>query len=71
MAGDPMHQHFMTFGATFFGGIFNQDNISPDSDLVQMVLSEEGWYEPFDSVLHSKFPYLLNRVKGINDILQV
>lgn len=69
MAGDPMHQHFMTFGASFFGGIFNLSLISPESDLVQMILDEEGWYEPFEDVLHNKFPYLLARVKGINDVI--
>ena len=69
MAGDPMHQHFMTFGASFFGGIFNLETITPESDLIQLVLNEDSWGEPFEDRLHSKFPYLLSRVKGINDLI--
>lgn len=47
MAGDPMHQNFLTFGASFFGGVVNQGNITPESHLVEMVLKEDSWYEPF------------------------
>ena len=68
MAGEPMNQHFLTFGASMFGGVFNLDNVSRDSDLVQIVLSQDAWYQPFEDTLQNKFPYLVMRVKGINDV---
>ena len=68
MAGDPMHQNFLTFGAHFYGGVFNMHDVTKDSDLVHMMLSEEAWYQPFERSLHKKFPYLVRRVKGINDV---
>ena len=71
MAGDPMHQNFLTFGASFFGGNVNHESISAESHLVEMLLNEDTWYEPFETNLQRKFPCLLNRVKGINDIVTV
>ena len=43
-------------------------DVTKDSDLVHMMLSEEAWYQPFERSLHKKFPYLVRRVKGINDV---
>lgn len=66
LAGSPQHQNYISFGAIFYGGAFKYEVIESDSRLVEFILDEDNWSEPFEETLTSKFPYLVSKVIGIN-----